>query len=102
MRHHTGLSGQPSATPGSAPSEATRHAPPPSGEGGGSPGKAAPAPQTICARCGKPVPAGENYCSCGEPCPRDHPPERRTVLLSWIVTVGGMAGLLWLAANYAH
>ncbi|RBP89168.1 hypothetical protein DFO80_1119 [Rhodobacter sp. 140A] len=42
------------------------------------------------------------YCSCGEPCPRDHPSERRAVLLSWIVAVGGMAGLLWLAANYAH
>lgn len=42
------------------------------------------------------------YCSCGEPCPRKLPSERRTVLLSWIVTVGGMAGLLWLAANYAH
>lgn len=42
------------------------------------------------------------YCSCGEPCPRKLPSERRTVLLSWIVTVGGMAGLLWLAANYTH
>ena len=91
MRHHTGLSGQPSAA-----------APAPSDERGGSPGKAPPAPRTICATCGKPVPAGEIYCRCGEPCPRDHPSERRTVLLSWIATVGGMAGLLWLAANYAH
>lgn len=56
--------------------------------------------QTLCPACGQPIPDGQMSCACGAPTPRIYPSQGRTVLLSWIATVGGMAGLLWLAATY--
>jgi len=58
--------------------------------------------QRLCPACGQPLPEGQTRCACGAPAPRPVPSERRTVLLSWIATIGGMAGLLWLAAIRFH
>lgn len=58
--------------------------------------------ETFCTACGKPIPEGQMICACGTPSPRKYPSERRAVLLSWIGTIAGMAGLLWFAANYVR